>query len=66
MFSPFDIFFPYLSSRPPFIRGYRVDYNSPIHEPCPGCGGQTYRSVEDRSIACCTKCKHILDVYPDY
>lgn len=46
--------------------GYKVDYSSPVSEPSPGYGGQTYQSVEDRSIACCTRCKHILDVYRDY
>lgn len=54
------------NSHPLYIRGYKVDYNSPISEPCPGCGGRTYRAMEDRSVACCIKCKHLLDVYPDY
>lgn len=54
------------SSHPSYIRGYKVDYTSPISEPCPGCGGKTYRSVEDRCVACCTGCKHLLDVCPDY
>ena len=63
MFPPFNIF-PFL--RPPYIRGYRVDYSSPINESCPGCGGQTFRAVENRGIACCTRCLHVLDVYPDY
>ena len=61
------ILFSVLSSdRPLYIRGYRVDYRSPIFEPCPGCGGQTYRAVENRCIACCPRCKHLLDVYSDY
>lgn len=49
--------------RPLFICGYKVDYNSPILEPCSGCGGRTYRSVKDRRVACCTGCKHLLDVF---
>lgn len=52
--------------QPKMICGYTVDYNSPISEPCLGCGGQTYRSVENKGIACCTRCFHILEVFPDY
>lgn len=64
---PFNLFGLFDSNTlPEYICGYKVDYRSPISEPCPGCGGRTFRSVEDRSIACCIRCKHILDVYPDY
>lgn len=68
---PFNILDPFgllglNNNRPMYIRGYKVDYSAPISEPCPGCGGRTFRSVEDRSVACCTKCKHLFDVYPDY
>lgn len=51
--------------RPSSIGGYEVDYSSPISEPCPHCGGRTYRSVKDRGIACCTRCEKLLYVYPD-
>lgn len=61
---PFDLLFP--NTLPIYIRGFKVDYKSPISEPCPGCGGRTYRSVENRSVACCIRCRRVLDVYPDY
>ena len=51
---------------PEYICGFKVDYRSPIPDPCPGCGGQVYRSVSNRGMACCTGCKHILRVWPDY
>ena len=70
MMFPFNILDPLgifglNNSNSSYIRGYRVDYTSPISEPCPNCGGRTFRSVEDRGIALCTRCKKMLYVYTD-
>lgn len=48
------------------FKGYTIDYDSTIGEPCIVCGGQTYRTYEDREWAYCIECKQLLGVYPDY
>ena len=65
MFPPLSDLFDIFNGRPPYIKGYRVDYNSPINESRPNCKGGTFRSFEDRGIACCTRCKRLLYVYTD-
>ncbi len=51
---------------PVTFQGLRINYDKPIYNVCPVCGGTCYQTFLTPDWAVCPRCRHIVYDYDDF